>query len=354
MIARARLAEFLADFPRRKIALLGDLFLDRYLDIDPDLHELSVETGLEAYQVTRIRNSPGALGTVINNLAALGVGRLLPVSTIGDDGQAYDLMQELARLPVDPAGIVQDPARRTPTYTKPMQRQPDGSWRELNRLDLRNRAVPSAATEEEVIARLDRAFADADGLIVLDQVNEEGWGVVTPRLREHLVELTRRDPAKLIFVDSRAQIARFRCGTLKPNLRECLLALGRPESDDPELGRAAARELARQLGLRLFCTMGAAGILVVEPSGQGGPAAQGSSAETTDLLVPGYPVGGPIDPVGAGDSATSGIVASLLCGATAVEAAAVGNLVASITVQQLGTTGTASPGQVLARWDEAH
>ncbi len=69
-------------------------------------------------------------------------------------------------------------------------------------------------------------------------------------------------------------------------------------------------------------------------------------------LVPGYPVEGPIDVVGAGDSATAGIVSALLSGASRLEAAAVGNLVASITVQQLGTTGTANPRQVIDRWQQ--
>ena len=40
----------------------------------------------------------------------------------------------------------------------------------------------------------------------------------------------------------------------------------------------------------------------------------------------------------------------MVSGAEAVEAAAFGNLVASITIQQIGTTGTASPEQVRARW----
>lgn len=71
------------------------------------------------------------------------------------------------------------------------------------------------------------------------------------------------------------------------------------------------------------------------------------------VIVPAPPVRGEIDIVGAGDSATAGIVALLLCGATEVEAAAVGNLVASITIEQLGTTGTATPEQVVARWQEA-
>ena len=70
-------------------------------------------------------------------------------------------------------------------------------------------------------------------------------------------------------------------------------------------------------------------------------------------LVPGVRIEGPVDIVGAGDAATSGIVVSLLAGTDELEAATVGNLVASITVQQLGTTGTATPEQVRARWRDS-
>jgi sugar/nucleoside kinase (ribokinase family) len=68
--------------------------------------------------------------------------------------------------------------------------------------------------------------------------------------------------------------------------------------------------------------------------------------------VPAYPVSGPIDPVGAGDSTAAGIACALAGGASLVQAAAFGNLVASITVRQLGTTGTATPEQVRRRWQE--
>jgi len=341
VITRERLAALLANFPHLTIGLVGDLFLDRYLDIDPELGELSIETGLEAYQVTRVRNSPGALGTVINNLSALQVGKLVPVTVLGDDGQAYDLLKELGRLPVDTRHILQDPRRMTPTYTKPMRRTSDGVWAELNRLDLRNRAPLAADMESEFIDHVTQVFDATDGLIVLDQVNEEGWGVIGPRVREHLATLAARDPRKLMFVDSRAFIARFTCGILKPNLPECLAALGRPASDDPAIGRAAAVELSQKTGLRMFCTLGERGMLVVRPDAE-------------PVEVPAIKVAGPIDIVGAGDSATSGIVASLLSGADGIEAATVGNLVASITIQQLGTTGTATPEKVLDRHDAAN
>jgi sugar/nucleoside kinase (ribokinase family) len=42
----------------------------------------------------------------------------------------------------------------------------------------------------------------------------------------------------------------------------------------------------------------------------------------------------------------------MTAGATPEQAAAFGNLVASITIQQIGVTGTATPDQVRARWKE--
>ena len=60
---------------------------------------------------------------------------------------------------------------------------------------------------------------------------------------------------------------------------------------------------------------------------------------------------GSIDPTGAGDSATAAAVLALCAGAELPEAALVGNLVASITVQQIGTTGVARPDQLPPRLD---
>ncbi len=80
MLTTELIERILSTIPHRTIGVLGDLFLDRYLDIDPALNEPSVETGLTAYQVTRVRSYPGAAGTVINNLAALGVGRIYPIA----------------------------------------------------------------------------------------------------------------------------------------------------------------------------------------------------------------------------------------------------------------------------------
>src|ERR1700751_5991046 len=98
MLTEQVLEEILGQIPRLTIGVVGDLFLDRYLDIDAALTEPSVETGLDAYQVVGVRPYPGAAGTVINNLVALGVGEVWAVAVVGDDGEGYELRQALQAL----------------------------------------------------------------------------------------------------------------------------------------------------------------------------------------------------------------------------------------------------------------
>ena len=75
-----------ARYPSLRLAVVGDFCLDRYFDIDPARTETSLETGLPVYNLTRVRCQPGGAGTILNNLAALGVGELRPVGFCGDDG----------------------------------------------------------------------------------------------------------------------------------------------------------------------------------------------------------------------------------------------------------------------------
>ena len=332
MISHEQLEAILRTLPRLTIGLVGDLFLDRYLHLVPGNEELSVETGLEAWQIDHVRNSPGALGTVMNNLAALGAGLLVPVTAIGDDGHGFDLLREIRKLPVDPSHILCLPDRLTPTYTKPLRQDAGGAWRELNRLDVRTRAPLSTWATELLCHRLEQVFRSSDGLIVLDQLVDENCGIVNAAVRDMLQRLSAEQPAKLIFVDSRRFLGKFTVGVLKGNRSEVVGSIGYYPSVETSL-----QALAAKTGRAAYCTLGEQGILVAR-SGQ------------EPKFVPGMPVKGPIDIVGAGDAATSGIVTALLAGADDYEAAALGNLIASITIQQLGTTGTATPLQVRERW----
>ncbi len=335
MLTAALIDHILRTLPGKTVALLGDLFLDRYLDLDPARDEPSVETGKTAYQVVGVRSYPGALGTVLNNLAALGVGRIVPVSVLGDDGEGYELRQALGRLPVVEASrLVVAADRRTPTYCKPMYGRD-----ELNRLDIKNHTPTPVALEDAVLAHLHAVWRQCDALLVLDQVSEPDCGVVTARVRDELAKLAASDPVKFVLADSRERVGLFENVCVKPNHRELDAATVYPSC-------SSVYTFPLPTALAIFLTEGADGIRLITHSDKDWRV----GFESTH--VPAYPVSGPIDVCGAGDSCSAGIAAAVMAGATFPQAAAFGNLIASITVQQIGTTGTASPGQVRARWAE--
>jgi bifunctional ADP-heptose synthase (sugar kinase/adenylyltransferase) len=333
MLTDATLEHILSRIPTLRMGVVGDLFLDRYLEIDASLTEPSLETGLDAYQVARVRSQPGAAGTVINNLVALGVGCIHVIAVIGDDGEGYELRQALkSQRGVDSTSVFPWDSRRTPTYTKPMLHEAGRPPRELNRLDIKNHSAMPSGAEDRIMASLDAMWPRVDALLVLDQVSEPECGVVTTRVRKRLAELGEANPKKLILADSREHIGLFRAVSAKPNQRECSRAVGGVAN--PEI------ELARRTGRPVFCTAGDHGIVLADPRG----------ADVKSNRIPAYPVSGPTDVVGAGDSTSAAIACAVAAGATLEDVAAFGNLVASITIQQLGTTGTATPDQVRQRW----
>jgi bifunctional ADP-heptose synthase (sugar kinase/adenylyltransferase) len=337
-VKRERLEELLARFPTRRIAVIGDFFLDKYLDVDPKLAETSVETGKRANQVVGIRTSPGAAGTVINNLAALGAGTLHALGATGDDGEAFDLRKGLEAQRCSTDGLLRFNFLNTPTYLKPRDVNDPSLAGEHERYDTKNRRPTPLEACDKILARLDALLPGVDAVIIADQVTEADCGVVTAAVRDALAERAQKHPKVIFWADSRAHIRKFRQVIIKANQFEAV-GHDNPLPDEVieiDRLREAVPQLRKQIGAPVCVTRGATGMIVSDP-------------EVT--LIPGVKLTGPTDPTGAGDSATAGSVLALSSGASWPEAALVGCLVASITVRQLATTGTATPQQVIERLD---
>ena len=331
-----RLEEITARYGRLSIAVLGDVCLDRYLEIDPQRQETSLETGLPVYNVTRVRAQPGAGGTVINNLAALGVGRIVPIGFAGEDGEGYELLRTLRALRgVCLDGFVQTPLRRTFTYCKPLVLEPGHAPRELNRLDSKNWTPTPPEVEGQLIEGLRQQAAQIDGLIVMDQVDLAETGVVTRRVLEAVDALAQRRPELQILADSRRGLGGYPAVGLKMNRVELGKFLGVDPPKDLAQTRQAVQELARRHGRNVIVTMAEEGLL--------GATAAGEVAHFGAL-----PLRGPIDIVGAGDAVTANLTVALAVGARLAEALQLANAAASVVVHQLGTTGTASVAQIAA------
>jgi rfaE bifunctional protein kinase chain/domain len=337
----ARFAALTSRFAQLCVAVVGDFSLDRYLDIDPAKAETSLETGLPVHNVTRVRCSPGAAGNIVQNLGALGTGKLWPVGFCGDDGEGFELLRALRAVPgVSLDNFLRTPDRRTFTYTKPLVQVPSKLPVELSRLDIKNWAPTPADVEGELCSVLRDLTPQFDALIVMDQAGVPGCGVITKTMLATVRELTLAHPQLVIVADSRHGLGQFPPLVFKMNAAEFAALTGAEKNQRHLIGdidhKAAALPLAEIMTgadrlaaasrRAVFITLAERGIIGAAP---GEPA----------VHVPALPVRGAIDIVGAGDAVTAALTLALAAGATLGEAMELAQAAASIVIHQLGTTG---------------
>jgi bifunctional ADP-heptose synthase (sugar kinase/adenylyltransferase) len=314
--------------------------LDKWLEIDRSLDELSVETNITAYQVVSKRCYAGAAGTILSNLSSLEIGKLYAIGFIGDDGEGFELQRILTHLKVNIDSLFISKEIMTPTYTKPVFIK-QNKLEEINRLDHKNINPTSKEMEQQIIDSLWKIIPQIDALIVLDQLAEEGHGVITPRIRNELSVIGEKFPELIIFVDSRRFIKHFQNVIIKCNNLEAVKIFdpaAKPELDEV---KDCLKRLCKLCKREVFISCGPEGILTLDNNG-------------FPVMIPAVPLdpNTEIDIVGAGDACSSGIVSSLCCNASPEDAAFVGNLVASDTIQVIGTTGTTTRGNILAAFDK--
>ncbi len=325
-----RFAEIVSRYKGLRVAVVGDFCLDRYLEIDPARAETSIETGLPVHNVVRVRAQPGGAGTVLNNLVALGLGRVEVVGFRGDDGEGYELQRGLeahAAVSTEHLHVAHD--RRTFTYCKPLIVRPGQPPVELNRLDSKNWDSTPKHLETRLIESLRAVAERCHAVVVLEQVDRAETGVVTRGLLEALDEITDERPDVIFLADSRRGLKGWPAVGLKMNADELGAMLDRPPAESVDDARRAAAELARGSGRPVFVTMAERGIVAAGPTGE-------------TVHVAALPVRGPIDVVGAGDSVTANLAAALAAGATLREAVELAAVASSVVVHQVGTTGVAT------------
>ena len=318
--------EILDKAPKLAALIVGDVCLDRWCRYDPHLAEASRETGIPRTAVTSTEVTPGAAGTVANNLAALGVGRVSVLGVIGRDGHGFELRGALQQRGIEGDLLVESPEVQTFTYTKLINHRTNQE--DQPRIDFVNQSALPAAAARLVLDRLQSVFDRFDIVMVCDQAESGCGGVVNEAVRSLIQELAPVYPDKVVMVDSRTHIADFRNVIAKPNHIEAERAsrelLGRVD-------HAALREHMKSP--LLLVTHGGEGVLLVGPH--------------EERWVRTRPVENPVDICGAGDSFAAGFTVAYAATRDAARAAEFGNCVASITIMKPGT-GTASPEELLA------
>lgn len=331
--------EILAAIPKLSALVVGDICLDRWCAYDPSTSEPSRETGIARIGVVRTEATAGAGGTVANNLAALGCGRVAVLGAVGDDGFGVELSRALVARGIEDR-CIRTESLQTFTYTKVINR--DTGIEDQPRLDFINTAPLDTGIEDQILDNLRNAVHSFDVIVISDQAETSRGGVVTPAVRNLVRDLALEYSTKIFFADSRARIQHFRNVIAKPNQQEGEIACRNL------FGRVDYPALRRHIEARLLMvTHGAEGVLLVDGSGENGGENGGESSGENggESWVRTRPVEHPVDICGAGDSFSAGAALALAAGATPTAAAHFGNIAASITIMKKGT-GTASPEEV--------
>lgn len=318
------LETILSAIPNLRALVVGDVCLDRWCRYDPALNEPSRETGIPRTAVIASELTPGAAGTVANNLAALGVGTVAVLGVIGEDGNGWELRRAL-----DQRGIQHDrcvPSTRfcTFTYTKLLNARTGEE--DLARVDYINVVPLPVAEEAQLVERLNEAIANFDVILISDQAETHQGGVITDAVRDAINVQATANPDKVFWVDSRRRPEKFRHAIVKPNEDEANAALDR-------LGVSREYRHLRDVTRSPFLpvTHGGKGALLLDNKGE--------------TWVPTRPVANPVDICGAGDSFSAGASLAYAITKDPVTAIQFGNLVASVTIMKKGT-GTASPAEL--------
>jgi rfaE bifunctional protein kinase chain/domain len=317
--------EILGAIANLEVLVVGDICLDRWCQYEPGQAEPSRETGLPRIAVTATEITPGAGGTIANNLVALKVKKVAVLGAVGRDGFGWELLEALAARGIDSEHLVQSSEIPTFCYTKLINRT--NGVEDLPRVDFIAEKPLPKTVEQQVLDSLHRAFTSHQVVLVSDQAETESGGIVTTAVREGLNDLARRHPEKVIWVDSRKRAELFRHVVLKPNQDEAEAASQRAYGH-LDLARMRTDNVLRAL----ITTYGDRGARIFDDEGEHWVAGRKVNA---------------VDICGAGDSFSAGAACALAVTGSPTTAAQFGNIIASITVTKHGT-GTASPEEVLS------
>ncbi len=309
---RDALASRVESFRGRRVLVVGDIILDRYLwgratRVSPEAPVLVVDIDKEELRL-------GGAANVAHNVRALGASPIL-VGVVGEDAAAGDVERLLAGRGVEPApGIIRDAGRRTTLKTRIIAHN-----QQVLRADEETREALAAGTRGEIWTRVARALDQADAVLVSDY----GKGVVTPELLSSLLpELKRRRVPSAVDPKEESFHRYTGIDVITPNAAEAAAAWGKRFRSEADLIEAGFGLRERLTAGSVLITRGEEGMSLFSAEGH-------THFPTRARKV--------YDVTGAGDTVVATIATALAARATLPEACVLANHAAGLVVAQLGT-----------------
>jgi D-glycero-beta-D-manno-heptose-7-phosphate kinase len=313
--------KIVSQFSRLRIAVVGDLMLDRY--IWGHASRISQEAPVPVVAVDRQSMEPGGAANVLRNLTSLGA-RASAFGVIGDDTNGADLCAVLEAQGVDTSGIHRDPYRTTTEKTRII-----ANHQQVVRVDTEKVEPLDPSATQALCAKLSEAMTrgDINAIIVEDYAK----GTVNETLLQFVGDSAHKHDIPVALDPHPGSTARAQGYTvITPNRAEAFAMAGVYEHDGvlPIEGDHALLAVVQALQEQwspqhLLITLGADGMALFSKDG----APHHIPTQAREVY----------DVSGAGDTVIASFLLALATGAAPEEAAAISNHAAGVVVAKVGT-----------------
>lgn len=316
-----RARELAESFSKFRVAVIGDLILDRYTW--GTAKRISPEAPVPVVHVRKQRAVLGGAANVMRNLSSLGA-RVEAFGIVGDDDSATEMRSLLKSWNIGTDGVLAVKERQTTVKTRII-----ADNQQVVRID--DESCHDLATDaaESLLEGIRAAMADG-GLdaVVLEDYNK---GVLTPDLAQSIAKLARDNGAVCLLDPHPANPLNVQGLTLMtPNRAESFSLAGAylydpvvPLEDDEALQGVADRLLETWQPANLLITLGAGGMALYR-AGEPVHHIPTVAREVFDVS-------------GAGDTVIAACTLAMLAGASSEEAAELANHAGGIVVGKIGT-----------------
>jgi D-beta-D-heptose 7-phosphate kinase / D-beta-D-heptose 1-phosphate adenosyltransferase len=330
----SRLIDLVKDLPGRKIVLVGDFMLDRY--VYGNAERLSPEAPVPVLHFNHEEVRLGGAGHVAADLATLGL-KVHAIGCCGEDEAANTLKKLLTDAGVS-VDLIPTPGRCTTSKTRLVGLAQQRSPQQMIRLDYEVPGAVSTDVAGRLIAAFNRAIVDADA-VALEDYNK---GVLTPGITQSLIQ-SAKSRGKQVLIDpaSISDYSKYANATcLKLNRTETEKATGLP-ARAPEQYAIAAKKLLDTLQLEAV-------VVTLDKDGAYLATRDGIKRRVTTRQRQ------VADVTGAGDMVLAALTAARAAGADWVDSVALANVAGGLEVERFGAVPVKPEEIVLELMSEAH
>lgn len=305
----------------RKVLVVGDIMLDRYLI--GSASRISPEAPVPVVAVEYETLIPGGAANVACNIAALG-GRPYILGVIGGDREGHQLLNLLSEKGVNVDAVVVASDRPTSVKTRVV-----ASGQQIVRVDNEKVGNLSEDLMAEMRKSAGRMMDSMDGAVLSDYAK----GVLEPGIIRAVLDASSTRGKPTVVDPKESHYSSYRDATIvTPNHHEAGRALNRKVTDEISL---------REIGTELLHLMGSRNLLVT--CGDKGMALFGNHGDVIRIPTVAREV---FDVTGAGDTVVATLILALAGGASLRDASILANMAAGIKVGKHGTA-TVSPEELI-------